>query len=76
MIQNDIGYCICMGIYCVGRVLLLSCPSLKGQPPPKKESNTIYSLSDAITFLLYILWYCICENNIIHIPFPSSFNLN
>ncbi len=50
-----IGYWIYMGIYCVGRVLLAECPSLRGQLRQKNESDTIYSHLNSITFLLYTL---------------------
>ena len=53
--KEIIGYCTCMGIYCVEEVLLAELPELAGQLRQKNEFNTIYSHESAISFLLYTL---------------------
>ena len=50
-----IGYCSCMGIYCVERVLLAELPELARATTPKERVQHIYSHTSAITFLLYTL---------------------
>ena len=56
-----IGYCTCMGIYCVERLLLAELSELARATTPKERVQHNNSHTSAITFLLYtlILFYII-----------------